>query len=149
MASWGDGIGRYIGLNTSNGAVIDENGNLKSIEQMGIFGSYRHLWNDQWRSNFTVGYLAIDNDTSLTGMGATKNATSYHVNAIYSPLPKLDFGIEFMYADREVESGDDGSMTRIQFLSEIRFLIQGVPVTLTGEKKTDPFEGPFFYLSIV
>ena len=121
MASWGKGLGRYIGLNTSNGAVIDADGNLDAIEQMGIFGSYRHLWNDQWRSNFTVGYLAIDNDTSLTGMSATKNATSYHANVIYSPQPKLDFGFEFMYADREIESGLDGDMTRFIFSAKYAF----------------------------
>ncbi|MGA9572310.1 MAG: DcaP family trimeric outer membrane transporter [Lysobacterales bacterium] len=121
MANWGDGIGRYIGLNTSNGAVIDADGNLKTIEQMGAFGSYRHLWNDQWRSNFTVGYLAIDNDISLTGTSVTKNATSYHANIIYSPQPKLDFGLEFLYADREIESGYDGSLSRFIFSAKYAF----------------------------
>jgi len=121
MATWGDGIGRYIGLNTSNGAVIDENGNLKSIEQIGVFGSYRHLWNDKWRSNLTYGFLSIDNNTALTGTGATKNASSWHVNVIYSPQPKLDFGLEFLYADREIESGLDGSMSRFIFSAKYAF----------------------------
>jgi len=121
MASWGDGIGRYIGLNTSNGAVIDENGNLKSIEQIGVFGSYRHLWNDKWRSNLTYGFLSIDNNTALTGTSATKNASSWHVNVIYSPQPKLDFGLEFLYADREIESGLDGSMSRFIFSAKYAF----------------------------
>ena len=121
MASTGSGMGRYMGLNTANGAVIDANGELKAIDSTGVFGSYRHLWSDKWRSNFTVGYLTVDNDTDLTGMGVTKNAMSYHINAIYSPLPKLDFGIEFMYADREVESGDDGDLTRFQFSAKYAF----------------------------
>ena len=121
MATWGDGIGRYIGLNTSNGAVIDENGNLKSIEQIGVFGSYRHLWNDKWRSNFTYGYLSVDNNTALTGTGATKDASSIHVNVIYSPQPKLDFGLEFLYADREIESGYDGSLSRFIFSAKYAF----------------------------
>jgi len=121
MASTGSGMGRYMGLNTANGAVIDANGELKAIDSTGVFGSYRHLWSDKWRSNFTVGYLTVDNDTDLTGMGVTKNAMSYHINAIYSPLPKLDFGIEFMYADREVESGNDGDLTRLQFSAKYAF----------------------------
>jgi len=120
-AVWGDGVGRHLGLNTANGAVIDENGNLKSIEQIGVYGSYRHLWNDKWRSNFTVGYLSVDNNTDLTGMGVTKNAMSYHANVIYSPQPKLDFGVEFIYAEREVENGNDGDMTRIQFSGKYAF----------------------------
>jgi hypothetical protein len=121
MASTGKGLGRYMGLNTANGAVIDADGNLDTIDSTGVFGSYRHLWSDKWRSNFTVGYLTVDNDTDLTGMGVTKNAMSYHINAIYSPLPKLDFGIEFMYADREVESGNDGDLTRLQFSAKYAF----------------------------
>ena len=121
MASWGDGIGRYIGLNTSNGAVINADGDLKSIEQLGVFGSYRHLWSDKWRSNLTIGYLAVDNDIDLTGTSATKDVISYHVNAIYSPVPKLDFGIEFMYAERKIESGNDGDLTRLQFSAKYAF----------------------------
>ena len=121
MASWGDGIGRYIGLNASNGAVIDESGDLKTIEQFGVFGSYRHLWSERWRSNLTAGYLSIDNDTDLTGTGVTKDAMSYHVNIIYSPQPKLDFGLEFMYAEREIENNNDGNLMRLQFSAKYAY----------------------------
>ena len=121
MASTGKGIGRYIGLNTTNGAVLDADGDLHAIDSTGIFGSYRHFWNDQWRSNLTLGYLSVDNDIELTGMGVTKDAASVHVNLIYSPQPKLDFGIEFMYADREVESGNDGDLKRLQFSAKYAY----------------------------
>jgi DcaP outer membrane protein len=121
MASFGGGLGRYIGLNTANGAVLDADGNLHAIDSTGIFGSYRHFWSEQWRSNLTLGYLAVDNDVELTGMNVTKNAASVHVNLIYSPQPKLDFGVEFMYADREVESGADGDMKRLQFSAKFAF----------------------------
>jgi len=121
MASTGKGLGRYMGLNTANGAVIDDDGKLHAIDSTGVFGSYRHLWSDQWRSNVTLGYLAVDNDTDLTGMSATKNASSFHINLIFRPQPKLDFGVEFMYADREVESGADGDLTRFQFSAKYAF----------------------------
>ena len=121
MASFGGGLGRYIGLNTANGAVLDADGNLHAIDSTGIFGSYRHFWGPKWRSNLTLGYLAVDNDVELTGMGVTKKAASVHVNLIYSPQPKLDFGIEFMYADRKVESGAKGDMTRLQFSGKYAF----------------------------
>ena len=121
MASTGKGLGRYMGLNTANGAVLDADGKLHTIDSTGVFGSYRHLWNDQWRSNVTLGYLAVDNDTDLTGMGVTENASSFHINLIFRPQPKLDFGVEFMYADREVESGADGDLTRFQFSAKYAF----------------------------
>ena len=121
MASTGSGMGRYIGLNTANGAVLDADGNLHAIDSWGAFGSFRHLWSDKWRSNATLGYLSVDNDTDLTGTGVTKTASSVHLNLIYSPQPKLDFGVEFMYADREIESGADGDMTRIQFSAKYAY----------------------------
>ena len=121
MASTGKGLGRYMGLNTANGAVIDGDGNLQTIDSTGIFGSYRHLWSDKWRSNLTLGYLMVDNDTDLTGLGVTKEASSLHFNLIYSPQPKLDFGAEIMYADREIESGTDGNLTRLQFSAKYAF----------------------------
>jgi hypothetical protein len=121
MVSTGKGLGRYLGLNLVNGAVLDANGNLETIDSTGAFGSYRHFWNDKWRSNLTYGYTTVDNDVALTGDSATKDASSWHVNLIYSPQPKLDFGIEFLYADREVESGDDGNLTRIQFSAKYAY----------------------------
>ena len=121
MASAGKGLGRYIGLNTTNGAVLDADGDLHAIDAFGIFGSYRHFWNNQWRSNLTLGYLSVDNDIDLTGMEATKDASSVHINLIYSPQPKLDFGIEFMYADRELENGNDGDLKRLQFSAKYAY----------------------------
>lgn len=121
MVSTGSGMGRYMGLNTANGAVLDQYGRLHAIDSTGVFGSYRHLWNDKWRSNLTLGYLSVDNDTDLTGMGVTKNASSLHFNVIYSPQPKLDFGLELLLADREIESGADGDMTRLQFSAKYAY----------------------------
>lgn len=121
MASMGKGLGRYFGLNLANGAVLDANNNLEAIDSWGVFGSYRHLWSSQWRSNFTLGYASVDNDVALTGSGVTSEASSVHVNLIYSPQPKLDFGFEVMYANREVESGTDGDLTRFQFSAKYAY----------------------------
>jgi hypothetical protein len=121
MLSTGKGLGRYMGLNTANGAVLDANGSLHAIDSTGVFGSYRHFWSEKWRSNLTLGYLTVDNDTELTGMGVTSEASSMHVNLIYSPQPKLDFGIELLLANREVESGTDGDMTRLQFSAKYAY----------------------------
>jgi hypothetical protein len=121
MASTGNGLGRYMGLNTANGSVLDADNRLETIDSTGLVASYRHLWDDKWRSNLTFGYLSVDNDTALTGMGVTKKATSIHFNLIYSPVPKLSFGGEIMYAEREIESGVDGDMTRLQFSAKYAF----------------------------
>jgi len=121
MFSAGSGLGRYIGLNTSNGAVLDATGNLHTIDSWGAYGSYRHIWNDKWRSNLTLSYLGIDNDTNLTGFGVSKNVGSIRGNLIYSPVPKILFGIELMFANREIETGADGDLTRLQFSAKYAY----------------------------
>lgn len=121
MVSGGPGIGRYLGLNTSNDAVLDANGELEAIDLLGGFVSYRHFWTDQWRSNFTLSAFRADNDTDLTGMGVTKSAESAHANLIYQATPHLRFGMEYIYARREIESGASGNMNRLQFSTVLGF----------------------------
>lgn len=121
MATWGSGIGRYLGLNTANDAVLDADGNLEAIDQFGGFVAWRHFWTPKWRSSFTLSYLNNDNDTALTGTGVTKDVYSIHANLLYEPVPKLVIGGEVMYAEREIESGLDGDMTRFLFSTKYGF----------------------------
>ena len=101
--------------------MLDQNDNLHAIDSWGAFGSYRHFWNEQWRSNLTLSYLSVDNPIRYTGLDVTRKASSVHANLIYSPWPKLDFGIEFLYADREQESGEDGDLKRLQFSAKYAY----------------------------
>jgi hypothetical protein len=62
-----------------------------------------------------------DNDEDLTGGLANKTSESWTINLIYSPLPKLDVGAEYRWAQRELENGDDGSLNRLQFMTKYSF----------------------------
>ena len=117
----GDGLGRYIGLNTTNDAVLNADGELEAIETSGAFFSYRHFWNDDWRSSVVYSRQVIDNDIALTGTGITKDSYSARANLFYSATPKLNFGIEYAYAIRELETGSDGSMNRVQLVAKLDF----------------------------
>lgn len=121
MVTSGSGVGRYLGLNTGNGAVITADGSLEAIDQTGWFIAYRHVWNKKWRSSFMYSALSIDNDTTLTGDGVTKEVSSANVNLVYQPVPKLTLGGEIMFAEREIESGLDGDMTRFIFSAKYAF----------------------------
>ncbi|MDP2713598.1 DcaP family trimeric outer membrane transporter [Rheinheimera sp.] len=117
----GKGLGRYVGLNTVNGAVLDADGNLEAIDVTAFSVAYRHLWNDQWRSTFLYSTLMADNDTALTGTGATKTTQSYSANLLYQATKKLMVGVEYKLANREIEAGADGDMNRIQFSAKYDF----------------------------
>jgi hypothetical protein len=127
MATYGTGVGRYLALAAGVDAVATAGAtttgtytSLKAVDEMGAFVSYRHLWSDQWRSNFTYGYLSIDNPTE-SPTNVTKDASSIHVNLIYTPAPKLDIGAEIMYAERSLENNVDGDMTRLMISAKYAF----------------------------
>ena len=117
----GKGMGRYIGLNAVNGAVMDANGDLQTINETAFYTAFRLVMDTKSRMNFIASTLKVDNDVTLTGMGATKSTTSFRVNYMYSPTPKLTFGGEVSRATRKLESGDSGNMSRLEFMAKLAF----------------------------
>ncbi|WP_417320935.1 DcaP family trimeric outer membrane transporter [Emcibacter sp.] len=121
MVTAGEGLGRYIGVNLVNGAAVNATGELETIGTISGFASYRHFWGEKSRSNITFSYFKADNPVAFTGTGVTDTSMSIHANYIYSPVPKLDVGIEYMYAERELENGLSGNMSRVQFSTKYAF----------------------------
>lgn len=121
MANFGTGLGRYLGLNIANGAVLSANNELEAIDSTGFTIAYRHFWSEQWRSNVMYSAFSADNDIALTGTSVTKETFSARANIMYSPSKELTFGAEYAYAQREIESGADGDMSRIQFSAKYAF----------------------------
>ncbi|MFT7260679.1 MAG: hypothetical protein ACI9FO_000893 [Methylophagaceae bacterium] len=117
----GSGLGRYVALNTVNGAVIDANGNLETIDSTAYSVAYRHVWNNKMRSTFSYSSLSVDNNVALTGTSATESTNSISANVLYSPTQKITVGGEIKQATREIESGADGDMTRVQFSMKYAF----------------------------
>lgn len=121
MFNTGSGLGRYLGLNAANGAVLTANGDLESIDSTGVAVAFRHFWSPQWRSTLTYSAFSADNDTNLTGTGVTKSTQSMRANLLYSPSKELTFGVEYARANREIESGADGDMDRVQVSAKYAF----------------------------
>ncbi|MCP5092780.1 MAG: porin [Gammaproteobacteria bacterium] len=120
MLTYGDGVGRYVGLGLVRDGAIDALGTgIDTIETTSGFVSWRHHWQDKWRSNFTFGTNSIDLPASAGNQ--TESASSFHANLIYNPLPKLDIGAEIMYAERELQDGTDGDFTRFLFSAKYAF----------------------------
>ena len=121
MVTGGEGIGRYVGLNFSNDAVLDASGELDAIGVVAGFAAYRHVWAPGWRSSLIWSAQKVDNDTSVTGLAVNRSAQSIHANLIWSPVTAFDVGAELMFADREIESGASGDMTRLILFAKYGF----------------------------
>jgi len=117
----GGNLGRYVGLNFTNDAVLDADGNLETIDGVAGFIAWRHLWSPKWRTNLYFAMQDYDNDASLTGSRVNKTSQSWTGNVFYTPLPKLDIGAEFRHAIRELENGDDGTLDRLQLTTKYSF----------------------------
>ncbi len=115
-------LGRYIALNTFADGSVDTDGDIDLITSMGGFVAYRHMWSEKLRSTVSYAFSEADNSDSLSASGtATKSVNNANINLMYSPTKKLTFGAEYLMAQREVESGADGDLTRLQFTSKWAF----------------------------
>lgn len=121
MATAGDGIGRYIGLNIVNDAALDAAGNLDPIFTYSGFAAYRHFWSDKVRSTIAGSYFKADNPILLTTDQVTDESWNALANIIYSPVPPLSIGLEYMYAERTLEDGRSGNMRKIQVSTKYSF----------------------------
>lgn len=121
MLTSGKGLGRYLGLNVANGAYLNGDSELETINSTAGFVSYRHFWNEHWRSNFTVSAFSADQDNLPAGFSDTQSSQSLHVNLLYSPIASFTTGVELMTAKREMNTGAEGTLNRLQFSATYSF----------------------------
>lgn len=111
----GKGLGRYVGLNTANDAVLTATNQLESIQSTGYTIAYRHAWSATSRSSIFYSADSVDNPTEHSGTAQTKKTASLSANYIYQWAKPLSIGVEYRHATRELETGADGDLNRIQF----------------------------------
>ena len=117
----GEGLSRYVGLGITGDAALDANGDLDTIGMVAGYVGWRHAFSPRLRTNVIYARSDYDNDAALTGLAATRSVQSLRANVFYSPLPKIDVGAELMFGKREVESGAEGDITRLQFTTKYSF----------------------------
>ena len=121
MVTYGDGVGRYVGLGFVPDGYLDLSG-ISTAEVLAAYAALRVPFGNGWRSNIMYGTTSIsyDNDI-LAGVGANDSASSFHLNVIKNILPKLDVGAEIMWGEREQLGGGTGDFTRVQFSAKYAF----------------------------
>lgn len=113
-------LGRYVGLNAFRDAAVDVDGDVDLIDVTGGYIAYRHHWNEKLRSTFSYAMSTADNSSDILA-DVTETIANANINLMYSPTKKLTLGAEFIYAEREVESGLDGDLERLQFMGKWAF----------------------------
>jgi len=113
--NYGNALGRYLGLNSFNVGALDATNKIVLTEQYGVFAVYRHIWNDRFHSSFGASFSSADNDTAISGFAVPQNYRSAHADIIWSPINRMSLGAEYVWGRRQDESGDDGTLNRLQF----------------------------------
>jgi hypothetical protein len=121
MVTYGDGVGRYIGLGFVRDGYIGLDNEIKTAQALAYFVSLRLPFGNGWRTNIMYGATSIDYDDNALAAALNDNGSSFHVNLIKNILPKLDVGAEIMYGQRELVSGTDGDFTRFMFSAKYAF----------------------------
>ncbi len=126
----GDGIGRYLSTNCSQSGCPDlyvnnVNNSAEAISAWGALLGYEHWWADNLRSNISGSYVEFDNDAGFVNQaaftGLNKHYITGHVNLIWSPIPAVDTGVEFIYTEREIEDSQTGNTMRFQYSAKFKF----------------------------
>jgi len=113
--NYGDGLGRYMGMNSFNVGTLDANGEINLTTQYGVLAAYRHVWNDNLYSSLGASFSDADNDTAISGFDVPESYQSAHANLVWSPIQRMSLGAEYIWGRRKDESGNDGLLNRIQF----------------------------------
>lgn len=121
MLNYGNGLGRYMYTNFEGAALDVENDEIDAVDQWGGFLAYRHYWMDTLRSSLVYAYGEADFDTDVVGDGVNRRFQSVHANLIWSPVPAVNLGLEYLWGYRELENDDDGDLNRIQFAAQYSF----------------------------
>lgn len=112
---FGDGIGRFIILCNGQSAFYDQTTGIFDRQKAadGIIG-LEHFWTDTLRSNIIYAHTNIktSNKTPHTAY-VTKSINQFFLNLIYSPIPSLNFGVEYGHASRKTTGDKRGTANRI------------------------------------
>ncbi|MBZ5494140.1 MAG: porin [Acidobacteriia bacterium] len=125
QGAYGNGIARYI--NDSSGLGIDaavislQDPRLEAVPMFGTYGGYQHFWLPKLRSSVVYGFLQSENTAAQTP--STFHRSEYGAtNLIWSPIPQLSFGTEFLYGWRVNKDNSTGNAPRIQISAKYNFM---------------------------
>ena len=126
-AIYGVGLGHY--LNDLQGlgldAALDSAGKLRAIPAAAAWLAAQYWWRTDLRSTVSYGYVYLSDDflEPLPGdfEGIYQQGHYASANLIWSPIPPMDIGLEYLFGYRENNDGRDGLDNRLQFSIILHF----------------------------
>jgi DcaP outer membrane protein len=125
MATYGSGIGRYVGLNFAPDAIFVPGVNrLRPVTTLAGFAALRFGWTPTLRSTLMASYqhASYPDGFPVTTFDAyNKQAWSVAGNLFWSPVKSFDLGVEYRHGQRTLVSGTNGQLDRVEFAAKYNF----------------------------
>lgn len=120
----GSGIGRYVNdlssVGNFDGTFNPANGELELFDVLAGYLSWQHWFSGTLRSNLTFGIVDVDNP-SFTSGDAYQQTRRFSSNLLWSPTPRINLGLEYLWGSRENEDGADGDAQQLQMAAQYSF----------------------------
>ena len=113
-------VARYTGIAQSADATLTAKGDLVGNNVLAAYVGYRHFWTDSVRSTLAYSMFRADNHADA-GDAANESSKSIRANVMWSPAPKMTFGVEASKATLKKESGLEGDLKRLHFTAKYAF----------------------------
>lgn len=116
MATYGNGLGRYLGLGFAPDAVFAgvPGAQLELVRNFAGFAAMKFDWTASVRSTFMAGYQTAGYGDSIVSPLANKSAWSAAGNLFWTPAKGFDVGIEYRHGERRLVSHESGSIDRVE-----------------------------------
>jgi hypothetical protein len=127
---YGRGLGRHLLASTGGfGAVINGTANAFTLRTVAQYGGQiwiQHRWTDTLRSSLVYGRSRNDYVQQVAGgLGSAGSRTqdywTVHANLIWRPVPRVDIGVEYIYAFSGIVNSANGELHRIQVSFKYNF----------------------------
>lgn len=125
MATYGNGAGRYIGVNFAPDAVLDPaSGQLHGVSTFAAMAALRLGIASGLRANLMGSYQHVRYADDIAAASiATYNREAWSVagNLFWSPVRNIDLGIELRHGQRKLVNGGSGKLDRVEFAAKYGF----------------------------
>lgn len=122
MATYGDGIGRYLGLGyvadvVFGGRPVDR---LDTIRNFAGMAALKLGWSDRLRSTIMGGYQTSWYPAGVSPLN-NRSAWSAAGNLFWTAAKNFDLGIEYRHAVRQLVNRDSGTIDRLEFAAKYSY----------------------------
>lgn len=124
MATYGRGVGRYLGLNFAPDVIFNAagDGKVHPVRNLAGFGAVRLAWAGTLRSTFMASYQSANYTGGVVVAPTTnKSAWSLAGNLFWTPVKGFDVGTEYRHGRRKIISGISGQIDRLEFAAKYSF----------------------------